>query len=332
MKKNVQRSMMILPVHVRRFVEKAYLRGADALVLDMEDAVPPAEKQEARKMVKESVKVAGRGGADVLVRVNSEPALLFDDLEASVLPGVHGIFVPKVESAEDVTRVADWIAELEQDRGLEPGEMRLSVHIESPAGLLAAQAIAAASNRIESMSLGMDDYRLELGVEPSEDAIEILYPLAMMVTVCKAQGISPLGILGSVVRVRDLDGFERAAERARHLGCEGAFCVHPDQVAILNRVFCPSPRDVEHARRVVAAFEEGSKSGEGRGQSGWRDGGHSDLQAGETGAPAGGGHFRSGPEEGRCTSRLERWPTKRVNVSTNALEEGDDTRSYQSPS
>ena len=261
MKKHVQRSMMILPVHVRRFVDKSYLRGADAIVLDMEDAVPPAEKQEARKMVKESVEMAGRGGADVLVRVNNEPSLLFDDLEASVLPGVHGIFVPKVESAEDVTRVAKRIAELEEDRGLERGQLRLSVHIESPAGLLALQAIAAASDRIESMSLGMDDYRLELGVEPSEDAIEILFPLAMMVTVCKATGISPLGILGSVAKVRDLDGFERAAERARHLGCEGAFCVHPDQVTILNRVFCPSPRDVEHARRVVAAFEQGSKMG-----------------------------------------------------------------------
>jgi citrate lyase subunit beta / citryl-CoA lyase len=253
--------MMILPVHVRRFVEKSYLRGADAIVLDMEDAVPPAEKHEARKMVKESVRIAGRGGADVLVRVNNEPSLLFDDLDASVIPGVHGIFVPKVESEDDVTRVANRISTLEEDRGLEPGRLRLSVHIESPAGLLGLRAIAAASDRTESMSLGMDDYRLELGVEPSEDAIEILFPLAMMVTVCKASGITPLGILGSVAKVRDLDGFERAAERARHLGCEGAFCVHPDQVTILNRVFCPSPRDVEHARRVVAVFEEGSKAG-----------------------------------------------------------------------
>jgi citrate lyase subunit beta / citryl-CoA lyase len=261
MKKNVQRSMMILPVHVRRFVEKSYLRGADAIVLDMEDAVPPAEKHEARKMVKDSVQIAGRGGADVLIRVNNEPSLLFDDLDASVIPGVHAIFIPKVESAEDVTRVADRISALERDRGMESGRLSLSVHIESPAGLLAVQPIAAASNRTESMSLGMDDYRLELGVEPSEDAIEILFPLAMMVTACKATGITPLGILGSVAKVRDLDGFERAAERARHLGCEGAFCVHPDQVTILNRVFCPSPRDVEHARRVVAAFEEGSKVG-----------------------------------------------------------------------
>jgi citrate lyase subunit beta / citryl-CoA lyase len=261
MRVNVQRSMMILPVHVRRFVEKAYLRAADAIVLDLEDAVPPPEKEEARRLVGDSIGLAGRGGADVLVRINHEPSLLFADLEASIRPGVHGIFLPKVESAQDVAQVDGRITELEHKNGMEKGLIRLSIHIESPSGLLKIQEIAASSARIESMSLGMDDYRLELGVEPSEDGIEIFFPLAMMVTVCKAAGVSPLGILGSVARVRDLDGFERAAERARQLGCEGAFCVHPDQVAILNRVFSPTPRDVEHARRVVQAFEEGSKLG-----------------------------------------------------------------------
>jgi citrate lyase subunit beta / citryl-CoA lyase len=261
MRATLQRSMMILPAHVSRFVEKAYLRGADAIVLDLEDAVPAAEKEQARRLVKEAIGLAGRGGADVLVRVNSELPLLMPDLEASMHPGLHGVFVPKVESAQDVTRVSDKLAELEREIGFEPGSILISVHIESPAGLLRVQEIAAASDRIESMSLGIDDYRFELGVEPSEEGTEIFLPLAMMVTVCKARGILPLGVLGSVARVRDLDGFERAAERGRQLGCEGAFCVHPDQVKVLNRVFAPSPRDVEHAHRVVAAFEEGGKVG-----------------------------------------------------------------------
>jgi citrate lyase subunit beta / citryl-CoA lyase len=258
---NVQRSMMILPVHVRRFVEKVYLRGADAIVLDLEDAVPPSEKETARTLVKESITLACSGGGDVLVRVNHEPSLLFADLDAAVYPGLHGIFVPKVETPEDVVHVDNRISGLEQARGLAHASIKLSLHIESPAGLLRIQDIASASPRIESMSLGMDDYRLELGVEPSEDGSEIYFPLAMMVTVCKAYRIAPLGILGSVARVRDLDGFERAADRARQLGCEGAFCVHPDQVSILNRVFSPTPRDIEHARRVVDAFEEGAKAG-----------------------------------------------------------------------
>ena len=98
----LQRSLLILPVNVPRFVEKAYLRGADAIVLDLEDAMPPGRKAEARKLVKQSIELAGRGGADVFVRVNNEPSLLDDDVEASVHPGLHGIFMPKVESQRDV--------------------------------------------------------------------------------------------------------------------------------------------------------------------------------------------------------------------------------------
>jgi citrate lyase subunit beta / citryl-CoA lyase len=253
--------MLILPAHVRRFVEKAHSRGADAVVLDLEDAVPPSEKETARSSVKDGLELAGRGGADVLVRINPEPALQIPDLDASVHEGLHAIFIPKVESPEDVLRVDRRITALEKERGLEPGSVKIAVHVESPIGVLRMQEVAALGGRIESMSMGMDDYRLELGVEASEEASEILFPVALMVTVSKAFGISPLGIVGSVAKIRDLDSFERAAERGRQLGCDGAYCVHPDQVPILNRVFSPAPRSVEHAARVVDAFEAGTRTG-----------------------------------------------------------------------
>lgn len=261
METRVQRSLLILPVNVPRFVEKAYLRGADAIILDLEDAVPPGEKLEARKLVKQSIELAGRGGADVFVRVNNEPALLDEDVEASVHQGLYGIFLPKVESQKDVLDLAAHIARLEHERGIQPGRTKLSLHIESPAALLRIQEIAAASRRIDSMSLGMDDYCLSLGVEPSTGGSELFFPLAMLATVCRATGLSAIGILGSVAGFRDLEGFEMAAEAGRQLGCTGAFCIHPDQVVILNRVFSPSAAKVEHARRVIETFEEGLKKG-----------------------------------------------------------------------
>lgn len=261
METRIQRSLLILPVNVPRFVERACLRGADAIVLDLEDAVPPGEKLEARKLVKQSIVLAGRGGADVFVRVNNEPSLLDDDVEASVHQGLYGIFLPKVESQKDVLDLAAHIARLEHERGIEPGRIKLSLHIESPAALLRIQEIAAASRRIDSMSLGMDDYCLSLGVEPSTGGSELFFPLAMLATVCRATGLSAIGILGSVAGFRDLEGFEKAAEAGRQLGCTGAFCIHPDQVAILNRVFSPAAAKVEHARRVIEAFEEGLRKG-----------------------------------------------------------------------
>jgi len=256
-----RRSSLILPVNVPRFVEKAYARGADAIVLDLEDSVPPQEKASARKLVQGSLALAGRGGAEVLVRVNNDPALLADDIDASVHPGLDGLAIPKAESAAQIREIVARIEALERARGLPPGHVGLSLAIETPRGLLAVDEIARASDRIATMSVGVEDYCLELGVEPSADGLELLYPVARLVTVCKAVGVQPTGLVGSIAGFRDLAVFEQAAQRARQLGCEGAGCIHPDQVTVLNRVFTPDPARVEYARRVVEAFEEGVRRG-----------------------------------------------------------------------
>lgn len=257
----VQRSLLILPVNVPRFIEKAHLRGADAIVLDLEDSIPPNEKDKARDMVRESIAMVGRAGADVFVRVNNDPALFEKDVHAAVIPGLHAIFLPKVESPDEVKETEGLISRFESDHSVEKGRIRLSLHIETPKGLLNMQEIVAAGTRIESMSLGMDDYCRELGVEPSQAGTELFYPLAMLVTVCKAAGITPIGILGSVAGYKDQEGFRKAADRGRRLGCTGAFCIHPDQVDILNSVFSPTTEQIEHAEKIVRAFEEAMGKG-----------------------------------------------------------------------
>jgi citrate lyase subunit beta/citryl-CoA lyase len=253
--------MLILPAHIRSFVEKVYMRDADAVVLDLEDSVPPAKKKEARASLKDAVELAGRGYADVFVRVNADESLIEEDLHSAIQPGLHGIFLPKVETAGHVISMQDRITALETAVGLNPGSVKISVHIESPLGVLNMREVAAAGSRIESMSLGVDDYCMELGIEPSDESMELLWPLSMMVIVCRSLGIIPLGTLGTVARLGDIDAFERAAEMGHQLGCQGAFCVHPDQVAVLNRVFTPPPSRIIHAKKIVAAFEQGQMGG-----------------------------------------------------------------------
>ena len=256
-----RRSSLILPVNVPKFVERAHLRGADAVVLDLEDSVPTAEKGPARRLVADAIRMVGRGGGEILVRVNNDPALLDEDLDAAVHPGLDGVSFPKAESAEQNRAVVAQIEALERKRGLASGHVRLSLAIETPRGLLAAKEIAAASDRIATMSVGVEDYCLELGVEPSLDGIELLYAVSLVVTVAKVAGIQPTGLLGSIAEFRDIAAFEASAMRARQLGCEGAGCIHPDQVVVLNRVFSPDPVKVEYAERVVAAFEDGVRRG-----------------------------------------------------------------------
>jgi len=257
----IRRSTLILPVNVLRFVEKAHLRGADAIMLDLEDAVPSSEKAGARRLIREAIPSVSRGGGEVFVRVNHDAAHLTDDLDASVHPGLDGICFPKTESAREVQHLEALIADLERSRGIAPGRIELALLIESPRGLLNLEDIANASGRIRTISLGPEDYCLELGVEPSLDGTALHYALASVVTVCKAAGIAPMGLLGSIAGFRDLGSFEQAAARARDLGCVGASCIHPDQVAVLNRVFSPPPEKVERARRAVEAFEAALRNG-----------------------------------------------------------------------
>jgi len=256
-----RRSSLILPVNIPRFVERAWQRGSDAVVLDLEDSVPSAEKAHARTLVKDALPVAGRGGAEVVVRVNNDPAFLWDDVEAAVHPGLDGIALPKAESGDQVRELVGRVEDLERRRGIAAGHVRLSLAIETPRGLLAAESIATSSPRIATLGVGVEDYCLELGVEPSSDGVELLYAVSRVVTICRAFGIQPTGLMGSIAGFRDLPAFEGAARRARQLGCEGAGCIHPDQVAVLNRVFSPDPAAAAHARRVVEVFEEGVKRG-----------------------------------------------------------------------
>jgi citrate lyase subunit beta/citryl-CoA lyase len=230
-------------------------------MLDLEDAVPAHEKAAARRHIRQAAAQVARGGAEVFVRVNSDPGLLRDDLAASVHPGLDGICLPKTESAEQVRSLDATLGALERERGLPLDRIEITLIVETPRGLLALQEIATASARVRSISLGPEDYCLELGVEPSREGAELLYPLSHLVTVCKAAPLAPLGLLGSIAEFRDLQAFEGSACRARDLGCVGAACIHPDQVAILNRVFSPEPERVEAARRIAAAFEEGLTRG-----------------------------------------------------------------------
>ena len=261
MSKRVVRSTLMFPVNVPRFVDKAYLRDADAIMLDLEDAVPANEKDTARSLVKEAISKAGKGGALVSVRINNEPEWLMDDLVASIHPGLDTILLPKTETVEEIIRVDAFISLLEKQNGMQPGGVKILLIVETQAGVCNLRALAAAVPRVEAMSIGTDDYCLGLGVEPSRDGMEIFWALSELVAVAKANKVRPVGILGSIAGFGDLEGFEKSAVQAKKLGCEGALCIHPAQVEVLNRVFSPSAEKVEHARRVMETFEEGQKIG-----------------------------------------------------------------------
>jgi citrate lyase subunit beta/citryl-CoA lyase len=251
----VRRSALFVPVNVPRFVEKAADRDADALILDLEDSVPPAGKAAARRLVRDALRACGRGGADLEVRINKPHGDAVEDLDAAVWPGLDTIHFPKAETPAEVERLDALIAEREASRGLPAGHVTLSVAVESAAGLRQAAEIAAASPRVIGLSLGTEDFTLDLEIEPSPDGREVFVAKGLLVLAARVAGVQAWGTAASIADYTDLDGMRAAIRDARRLGFVGSACIHPAQVAPLNEGFAPAPGEVARARRVVEAFE-----------------------------------------------------------------------------
>jgi citrate lyase subunit beta/citryl-CoA lyase len=265
MKENlpVWRSLMYVPVNVEKYVDKAHTRGADCIQLDLEDSVPASEKGAARKLVATAAKRVRRGGADVVVRINSPRELAEPDLDSSIDENVDGIALTKAQSPDHVRRIDEFISKLETRRGMRVGRTRLIAMIETPGAFFQMPAIAQASERLAAMNIGGEDFALETGMEPTEETL--LMPKQQMIFAARAAGIMPLGFIASVAGFGDWEAFGRMVRRSRQFGFMGAGCIHPGQVAIVNREYSPSVDEVAYARRIV----EQNAQHEAAGRASW---------------------------------------------------------------
>src|SRR5438132_5409125 len=259
----VWRSMLFVPVTQRRFVEGAALRGADGIILDLEDSVAASEKERARTLVPEAAQIVARGGADVVVRVNRPMRMTVRDLEAVIGPGVQAVALPKAESADHVQLVAEIIDELELERGIALGTTKMLAMVETASAFFRIAEIARAHPRLVALNLGAEDFATSAGILPEAEALTM--PKQTAVFAARAAGIMPMGFIGSIAEFHDLDAFRETIRRSRRFGFVGASVIHPSQIAILNEEFRPSPAEVEHAGRVVAAYDKAPARGVGAG-------------------------------------------------------------------
>jgi citrate lyase subunit beta/citryl-CoA lyase len=257
----IWRSLLFVPANNGRFIDKAHTRGADGIILDLEDSVPAAERPQARRKLQESAALAARGGADVLVRINADADDARADLDAAVHAGVRALLVPKVDDAAHLRRLSEQVAALESARGLVAGSVGFVVLVESAVGLLNVASIASADPRILALELGGEDFALSTGMVPDPETLAV--PKQMVLYAARAAGVIPLGILGSIADYADLDAYRVTAERSRRFGFEGAACIHPSGVPILNEVFTPGDAEAAHAQRIVDAYARAQEAGSG---------------------------------------------------------------------
>ncbi len=258
----VRRSILIFPVNVQRFVDKAHLRGADCVIMDLEDSVPEAQKEAARSLVKASIPVVGKGGGDVAVRINRPTHQATRDLEAIVWPGLTCVALPKVESAEEVRVRSGMIDELERRRGIEAGTVQIAVAVETALGVVRGFEIASASPRIVTIQVGAEDMTQEMGVQTSAEGRELWYARSKILTDAYAARVQPLGLVGvEPFTWREPEKAYDAAVNSRRLGYKGAQSIHPAPIPFLNQGFSIPTEEAALMRRALDAFEEGLEKG-----------------------------------------------------------------------
>jgi citrate lyase subunit beta/citryl-CoA lyase len=259
------RTLLFVPGHRIDWVDKAIDAGADAVVLDLEDAVPEQQKEGARVLVRESIERVRKTNSDVglLVRVNGLATRQTGaDLEAVVGPGLDGIFAPKIEQATDVLRYDALVDHFEQRNGVTG--LQYVVPVETVKAIQNCREIALASSRVGAMigpTAEHADIAREVGFEFTPEGLETLYLRSRVLLACREAGIHALTALWE--RLDDLDGLRTFAEFGRQLGFRGMIAIHPRHVPVINEVFSPTPEQIDFYEGMVAAYEEAAAAGLG---------------------------------------------------------------------
>jgi len=262
----VLRSMLFVPGNSMRMITKATTLATDAIILDLEDAVPLADKATARIMIRDSIKAIKSGGSCIFVRVNAlTTKLTAEDLRFVTVDGLDGIMLAKTETKSDIVELDNMTLEVEKAAGLEPQSLKVVPLIESAKGILNAYEIASASERVIAVAFGSGDYYRDLGRSVSSlssEQTELLYARSQIVNSSVAAGVQAIDTVFFGL-LTDREGFVKETMLALQLGFKGKLLVHPTQIEPANKAFSPSQEEAEYSVRVVKAFEEAQTRGLG---------------------------------------------------------------------
>jgi citrate lyase subunit beta / citryl-CoA lyase len=256
------RSYLYVPGDQAHKLQHALASGADAIIADLEDAVAPSAKANARRTVADWLATQLDGDhPELWVRVNPAARLLADDLKVAVGPAMTGICLPKTHTPEQLRSLGELLAAAERQAGLAEGAVKVVPLLESAAGILSARAIAQ-EPRVWQLGLGELDLCAEVGIQPSADERELLPVRVQVVLASAAAGlVPPIGPVST--DFRDLAALRRSTEGLRRLGFGSRWAIHPTQVPVINQTFTPTPEQLEAARRLVERYNGALDQGVG---------------------------------------------------------------------
>jgi citrate lyase subunit beta / citryl-CoA lyase len=254
------RSLLFVPGTNPKMIRKSWTAGPDAIIFDLEDAVPEHGKMQARKNVRQALESVPDRGICPLVRINSTRTQHWElDLKASVRRNLRGIVMPKCESRSEIARVVSIVTQREKALKLPVGSIQILLLIETARGLLQASSMARSSPRVIALIFGAEDFCLDMGITRTPEGQELLYARSHLVTCARAHDC--LAVDTVFPDFEDTEGLAREARLSKALGFAGKLAIHPKQVHTIHSAFAPSEDEVSEARRVLKAFAEAEANG-----------------------------------------------------------------------
>lgn len=259
----MRRSLLFMPGNSRHKIEKGAALAVDSIIMDLEDAIAPTQKQQARTVVAAALREVTFLRAEKLVRINQVISgwLYADDIAATIAAHPDGYVLPKVESAEQVQMVDALLTQAEEQYGWPPLSLRLLAIIETARGIVNLKEIAGSAERLDALIFGAEDLAGDLGAQRTPDGMEVHYARSAVVLYARAFGLQPIDTV--YIALNDETGLVADAQTALTMGYTGKLAIHPRQVAPIQQVFTPTPHELARAQALLAAFREQQAQGLG---------------------------------------------------------------------
>ncbi|HEP3016516.1 TPA: citrate (pro-3S)-lyase subunit beta [Streptococcus pyogenes] len=257
----LRRTMMFVPGANAAMLRDAPLFGADSIIFDLEDSVSLKEKDTSRALVHFALKTFDYSSVETVVRVNGLDSCGALDIEAVVLAGVNVIRLPKTETAQDIVDVEAVIERVERENSIEVGRTRMMAAIESAEGVLNAREIAKASKRLIGIALGAEDYVTNMKTRRYPDGQELFFARSMILHAARAAGIAAIDTVYS--DVNNTEGFQNEVRMIKQLGFDGKSVINPRQIPLVNEIYTPTEKEIDHSKQVIWAIREAESKGSG---------------------------------------------------------------------
>ncbi|HEQ3639374.1 TPA: citrate (pro-3S)-lyase subunit beta [Streptococcus pyogenes] len=257
----LRRTMMFVPGANAAMLRDAPLFGADSVMFDLEDSVSLKEKDTSRALVHFALKTFDYSSVETVVRVNGLDSCGALDIEAVVLAGVNVIRLPKTETAQDIVDVEAVIERVERENSIEVGRTRMMAAIESAEGVLNARDISKASKRLIGIALGAEDYVTNMKTRRYPDGQELFFARSMILHAARAAGIAAIDTVYS--DVNNTEGFQNEVRMIKQLGFDGKSVINPRQIPLVNEIYTPTEKEIDHSKQVIWAIREAESKGSG---------------------------------------------------------------------